>query len=145
MTFPMEKEIFKADFCSLFWNERLQYVREEWRIVNCDFEEFKSMNFFLLEFCVKKKIKSLVIDTFDAISLLPDRHHEWLENEFNEPFMERTRIENVITVLPESLVTSISVNKFYDNIKMTSKYTRILKMKSMKEVLRYMESQYGQQ
>ena len=86
----------------------------------------------------------MVIDTLDAISLLPEGHHEWLENEFNEPFMERTKIENIITVFPESLVTSISVNKFYDNIKMTSKYTRILKMKSMDEVLRYLESRYGQ-
>jgi pectate lyase len=138
----MDKEIFKAEFCSLYWNERLQYVREEWRVVNCAFEEFKSMNFFLQEFCIKKEIKSLIIDTFDAISLLPDKHHEWLENEFNETFMERTRIENVITILPESLVTSISVNKFYDNLKMTSQSTKILKMKSIDEVLRFLESQY---
>ena len=140
----MDKEIFKADFCSLFWNERLQYVREEWRVVNCNFEEFKSMNYFLQEFCIEKKVKSLVIDTFDAISLLPDEHHEWLENEFNVPFMERTGIENIITILPESLITTISVNKFYDNIKTTSKNTWILKMKNMGEVLRYLESQYGQ-
>ena len=102
------------------------------------------MNYFLQEFCIEKKVKSLVIDTFDAISLLPDEHHKWLENEFNVPFMERTGIENIITILPESLITTISVNKFYDNIKTTSKNTWILKMKNMGEVLRYLESQYGQ-
>lgn len=138
----MEEEIFKADFCSLLWNEKLQYVREEWRVVNCSYDDFKSLNFFLQEFCIKKKVKSLVIDTFAAISLLPETHHEWLENEFNETFMIRTNIENIITILPESLVTTISVNKFYDNIKTTSQRARILKMKSMKEVLNYLELHY---
>jgi len=138
----MEEEIFKADFCSLLWNEKLHYVREEWRVVNCSFDDFKSLNFFLQEFCIKKKVKSLVIDTFAAISLLPESHHEWLENEFNETFMERTKIENIITILPESLVTTISVNKFYDNIKTTSQKTRILKMKSMDDVLKYIGLHY---
>ena len=138
----MEEEIFKADFCSLFWNEKLQYVREDWRVVNCSFDDFKSLNFFLQEFCIKKKVKNLIIDTFAAISLLPESHHDWLENEFNETFMERTRIENIITILPESLVTTISVNKFYDNIKTTSKRARILKMKSLDDVLKYLEQHY---
>ena len=138
----MEEEIFKADFCSLLWNEKLQYVREKWRVVNCSFDDFKSLNFFLQEFCIKKKVKSLVIDTFAAISLLPESHHEWLENEFNETFMIRTKIENIITILPESLVTTISVNKFYDNIKTTSQRTRILKMKSMDQVLNYLKLHY---
>jgi len=138
----MEEEIFKADFCSLLWNEKLHYVREKWRVVNCSFNDFKSLNFFLQEFCIKKKVKSLVIDTFEAISLLPDSHHDWLENEFNETFMVRTKIENIITILPESLVTTISVNKFYDNIKTTSQRTRILKMKSMDDVLNYLELRY---
>ncbi len=138
----MEEEIFKADFCSLLWNEKLQYVREDWRVVNCSFDDFKSLNFFLQEFCIKKKVKNLIIDTFAAISLLPESHHEWLENEFNETFMERTRIENIITILPESLVTTISVNKFYDNIKTTSKRARILKMKSLDDVLKYLEQHY---
>jgi pectate lyase len=140
----MEEAIFKADFCSLLWNERLQYVREEWRVVSCSFEEFKSLNLFLQEFCIKKKIKSLIIDTFDAISLLPDKHHEWLENEFNDNFIERTKIENIITILPESLVTSISVNKFYEDIKKNSQNTRILKMKSLDEVIKYLQLQYPQ-
>ena len=138
----MEEEIFKADFCSLLWNEKLQYVREDWRVVNCSFDDFKSLNFFLQEFCIKKKVKNLIIDTFAAISLLPESHHDWLENEFNETFMERTRIENIITILPESLVTTISVNKFYDNIKTTSKRARILKMKSLDDVLKYLEQHY---
>ena len=94
------------------------------------------------EFCIKKKVKNLIIDTFAAISLLPESHHDWLENEFNETFMERTRIENIITILPESLVTTISVNKFYDNIKTTSKRARILKMKSLDDVLKYLEQHY---
>jgi hypothetical protein len=138
----MEEEIFKADFCSLLWNEKLQYVREDWRVVNCSLDDFKSLNFFLQEFCIKKKVKSLVIDTFAAISLLPESHHDWLENEFNETFMERTRIENIITILPESLVTTISVNKFYDNIKTTSQRVRIMKMKSLDGVLKYLELHY---
>ena len=138
----MEEEIFKADFCSLLWNEKLQYVREEWRIVNCTFDDFKSLNYFLQEFCIKKNVKSLIVDTFAAISLLPDSHHDWLENEFNKTFMERTRIENIITILPESLVTTISVNKFYDNIKTVSEKTRILKMKSLEEVIKYLELHY---
>jgi hypothetical protein len=141
----MEEEIFKADFCSLFWNEKLHYVREDWRVVNCSFDDFKSLNFFLQEFCIKKKVKSLVIDTFAAISLLPETHHDWLENEFNEQFMERTRIENIITILPESLVTTISVNKFYDNIKKTNRRARILKMKSLDDVLKYLEQHYPPQ
>jgi hypothetical protein len=140
----MEEEIFKADFCSLFWNEKLQYVREEWRVVNCSLEDFKSLNYFLQEFCIKKKIKSLIIDTFDAISLLPESHHAWLESEFNITFMQRTKIENIITVLPESLVTSISVKKFYDNIKQTSQNTRILKMKNLEEVFKFLKLQYPQ-
>jgi len=138
----MEEEIFKADFCSLLWNEKLQYVREDWRVVNCSFDDFKSLNFFLQEFCIKKQVKNLIIDTFAAISLLPESHHEWLENEFNETFMGRTRIENIITIQPESLVTTISVNKFYDNIKTTSKRARILKMKSLDDVLKYLEQHY---
>lgn len=138
----MEEEIFKGDFCSLFWNEKLQYVREDWRVVNCSLDDFKSLNFFLQEFCIKKKVKSLVIDTFAAISLLPESHHDWLENEFNETFMARTRIENIITILPESLVTTISVNKFYDNIKATSQRVRIMKMKSLDDVLKYLKQHY---
>ncbi len=141
----MEEEIFKADFCSLLWNEKLQYVREEWKIVNCSFDDFKSLNYFLQEFCIKKKVKSLIIDTFAAISLLPDSHHEWLENEFNETFMIRTKIENIITILPESLVTTISVNKFYDNIKTTSQKARILKMKSLDEVIKFLKHHYPPQ
>lgn len=141
----MEEEIFKADFCSLLWNEKLQYVREEWRIVNCTFNDFKSLNYFLQEFCIKKNIKSLIIDTFAAVSLLPDSHHEWLENEFNRSFMEMTKIENIITILPESLVTTISVNKFYDNIKTMSQDARILKMKSLDEVIKYLELHYPPQ
>lgn len=140
----MEEEIFKADFCSLWWNEKLQYVREAWRIVNCDFEEFKSMNYFLKDFCVNKKITTLIIDTFNAISLLPEKHHTWLEDEFNKIFADKTKVQNIITILPESLVTSISVNKFYDNIKSTGDKMRILKMKSLDEALRYLHSQHSQ-
>jgi len=139
----MEEEIYKVDFCSLYWNENLQYVREEWRVVNCPFEEFKLLNFYLQEFCIKKQVKNLIIDTFAAISLLPETHHEWLENEFNIPFMERTGVENIITIQPESLVTSISVNKFYDNIKSMSKKTRIMKMKSLDDVLKYLSLHYS--
>lgn len=138
----MEEEIFKVDFCSLFWNRKLHYVREEWRVVNCPFEEFKSLNYFLQEFCIKSKIKSLIIDTYDAISLLPESHHEWLETEFNKSFIERTGVENIITILPESLVTSISVNKFYDNLKENSQHTRILKMKNLEEVVKLLKLQY---
>ena len=138
----MEEEIFKAEFCSLFWNKKLQYVREEWRVVNCPFEEFKSLNYFLMDFCVQRQIKSLIIDTFDAISLLPESHHDWLETEFNDNFIKTTKIENIITILPESLVTSISVNKFYDNIKQASHNTHILKMKNLEEVNKYLTLQY---
>ena len=140
----MEEEIFKVDFCSLFWNRKLHYVREEWRVVNCPFEEFKSLNYFLQEFCIKSKVKSLIIDTYDAISLLPDSHHEWLETEFNKNFIEKTVVENVITILPESLVTTISVNKFYDNLKETFQNTRILKMKNLEEVIKYLKLQYSE-
>ena len=138
----MEEEIFKVDFCSLFWNKKLHYVREEWRVVNCAFDEFKSLNYFLQEFCIKSNVKSLIIDTYDAISLLPDSHHEWLETEFNDGFIKSTGIENIITILPESLVTSISVNKFYDNLKKTSQNTRILKMKNLEDVVKYLKLQY---
>jgi hypothetical protein len=140
----MEEEIFKVDFCSLYWNKKLQFVREEWRVVNCPFEEFKSLNYFLQDFCVQHKIKSLIIDTFDAISLLPDSHHEWLETEFNEGFIKKTKIENIITILPESLVTSISVNKFYDNLKQTSQSVHILKMKNQEEVYNYLKARYSE-
>ena len=138
----MEEEIFKVDFCSLFWNKKLHYVREVWRVVNCPFEEFKSLNYFLLDFCINSKINSLIIDTYDAISLLPESHHEWLETEFNKSFIEKTDVENIITILPESLVTSISVNKFYDNLKENIQHTHILKMKNLEEVIKYLKLQY---
>ena len=137
----MEKEIYTAVFCSLFWNEKLSYVREEWKIAQCPLEEFKELNNYLLEYCVDKKVKNLIVDAFGAISLLPEGHHEWLERDFNSIFGEKTKIEKIITIIPESLVTSISINKFYESIKMNRRNILVLKLKSMKEAFNYLASQ----
>lgn len=141
----MEKEIYQAIFCNLFWNEKLSYVREEWKIAQCPLEDFQELNYSLLDFCIKNEVKNLIVDAFGAISLLPEGHHQWLENEFNLTFSKKTKIEKIITIIPESLVTSISINKFYESIKKNRKNIFVLKMKSMEEAFHYLESQQKKQ
>jgi hypothetical protein len=137
----MEKEIYQGIFCSLFWNEKLSYVREEWKIAQCPLKDFQELNYSLLDFCIKNEVKNLIVDAFGAISLLPEGHHQWLENEFNITFGKKTKIEKIITIIPESLVTSISINKFFESIKKNRKNIFVLKMKSMEEAFHYLESQ----
>ena len=137
---PMEQVVYQAEYCDLFWTEEENNtLRENWKIANCSLGEFKSINNFLLDFCRLKKIKNLIIDAFGAISLMPEEHHTWLEQEFNSRFGKETQVENIFVIIPESLVTSISINKFHDSIKKNKRNIKVIKMKSSKESYQWID------
>ncbi len=129
----MEEEIYHTEFCTLYWNRDLEAVREEWRIANCPFGEFQFLLYYMMDYCAKNKVKHLIIDAFGAISLLPEKHHLWLEEEFNSEFVAKTEVDTIILIIPESLVTSISVNKYYDSIKKNDYNIEVLKLKNLEE------------
>ncbi len=131
----MGEEIYQADFCSLYWIEELQAVREDWRIANCPLPEFQTMLYFMMDFCAKKQIRNLIIDAFGAISLLPEKHHSWLEDKFNREFSDKTDVDTIFLIIPESLVTSISVYKFYDSIKSNDRNVSVIKLKNLQEAI----------
>jgi hypothetical protein len=131
----MEEEIYKTEFCNLYWIAELKAVREDWRIANCPFQEFQSMLYFMMDFCVKNHVKNLIIDAFGAISILPEKHHVWLGESFNREFTDKTEVDTIFLIVPESLVTSISVNKYYDSIKRNDQNISVIKLKNLSEAL----------
>jgi len=131
----MEEQIYQSEFCSLYWIDEYKAIREDWRIANCPFVEFKSMLYFMMDFCVQKKIKNLIIDAFGAISLLPEKHHVWLEEKFNREFSDKTDVDTIFLIIPESLVTSISIYKFYDSIKRNDRNVSVIKLKRLQEAI----------
>ena len=136
----MEEEIiYKTEFCDLLWNESHSTVRENWKIANCTLEDFQQLNLFLLEFCKTKVIANLIIDAFGAISLLPESHHTWLDKEFNVRFSKETGIKYIFIIVPESLVTSISINKFHESIKRNRQNIVVIKMKSAGEAYQWIK------
>ena len=131
----MEELIYQTEFCSLYWNPDLSAVREDWRIANCPLHEFQSMLYFMMDFCEENAVKNLIIDAFGAISILPEKHHLWLGEKFNRQFTEKTAVDTVFLIIPESLVTSISVNKYYDSIKRNDRNITVIKLKNLKEAV----------
>lgn len=131
----MEELIYESEFCSLYWHPELLTVREDWRIANCPLNEFQSMLYFMLDFCVEHKARNLIIDAFGAISILPEKHHLWLGEKFNREFTEHTAVDTIFLIIPESLVTSISVNKYYDSIKRNDRNITVIKLKKLQEAL----------
>lgn len=97
----------------------------------------------MMNFCMDNGVKNLIIDAFSAISLLPETHHQWLDREFNREFTYHTDVKQVFLIVPESLVTSISVNKYYDSIKKNDRNISVYKMKNLEEVIRYLEAREG--
>jgi hypothetical protein len=93
------------------------------------------MLYFMMDFCVKKKAKNLVIDAFGAVSILPDEHHIWLGEKFNREFTDKTEVDSIFLIVPESLVTSISVNKYYESIKRNDRNISVIKLKNLQEAL----------
>lgn len=140
----MEQLVYKSEFCDLFWYENKFSIRENWKIANCPIDEFRLMNKFLLDFCRSKNIRHLIIDAFGAISLLPEEHHLWLENEFNSHFGKDTLVENIFVIIPESLVTSISINKFHDSIKKNKRNIKVIKMKTAEEAYQWIDTNSSQ-
>lgn len=98
------------------------------------------MLLYLLEFCREKKIRNLIIDAFGAISLLPEQHHQWLDESFNSKFVVETEVDRIFMIVPESLVTSISVNRYYNSIRMNDYNIKVFKMKKLKEALTILET-----
>ena len=131
----MEAEIYRTEFCTLYWDDELKTVREDWRVANCPLHEFQKMLYFLLDFCVENKVRNLIIDAFGAISILPEKHHLWLDETFNREFTDRTDVDTIYLIIPESLVTSISVNKYYDSIKRNDRNITVIKLKKLQEAL----------
>ena len=134
-----EELIYKTDFCDLFWNKNQDTVREHWKIASCSLNDFKELNLFLIGFCKSNKIRFLIIDAFGAISLLPETHHDWLDGEFNMLFAKETRIRCIFIIIPESLVTSISINKFHESIRKNRRNIMVIKMKSPSEAYAWIE------
>jgi hypothetical protein len=128
-----EEKIYQTEFCTLYWNEAMRSVREDWRIANCPFHEFQSMLYFMLYFCVENKVRNLIIDAFGAISILPEKHHLWLGEKFNQEFTDKTEIDTIFLIVPESLVTSISVNKYYESIKRNDRNVTVIKLKKLQD------------
>lgn len=131
----MEEQIYQTEFCSLYWNPELRVVREDWRIANCPLHEFQSMLYFMMDFCIDHQVKNLIIDAFGAISILPEKHHIWLGEKFNRQFTDTTEVETIFLIIPESLVTSISVNKYYDSIKRNDRNITVIKLKNLQEAI----------
>jgi len=131
----MEVEIYRTEFCTLYWDNELKTVREDWRVANCPLPEFQKMLYFLLDFCVENKVSNLIIDAFGAISILPEKHHLWLSDTYNSEFTDKTGVDTIFLIVPESLVTSISVNKYYDSIKRNDRNIMVIKLKKLDEAL----------
>ena len=131
----MEELIYKTEFCSLYWSPEIRTIREDWQIANCPLHEFQSMLYFMLDFSVENKVKNLIIDAFGAISILPEKHHLWLEDKFNREFTDKTEVDTIFLIIPASLVTSISVNKYYDSIKRNDRNITVIKLKSLEEAI----------
>lgn len=129
----MEEEIYRTEFCTLYWSRDMKAVREDWRVANCPFHEFQSMLYFLLDYCVENKVRNLIIDAFGAISILPEKHHVWLSEKFNREFTNKTNVDTIFLIIPESLVTSISVNKYYESIKRNDRNITVIKLKKLQE------------
>ncbi len=129
----MEKEIYRTEFCTLYWNKEMKTVREDWRVANCPFHEFQAMLYFLMDFCVENKARNLIIDAFGAISILPEKHHAWLVENFNREFTDKTNVDTIFLIVPESLVTSISVNKYYESIKRNDRNITVIKLKKLQQ------------
>jgi hypothetical protein len=139
----MGEVIYESEFCHVYWIKDLKAIREDWHIANCPLDEFKNMLYFMMDYCVKNKAKNLIIDAFGAISLLPESHHDWLDREFNREFVNKTDVDQIFLIIPESLVTSISVNKYYDSIKRNDFNISVYKMKSLKEVISMLKVNMG--
>ncbi len=136
----MEELLYESDFCNLYWIKDLKAVREDWQVANCPFYEFKAMLYNMMDFCMENAVENLIIDAFGAVSLLPEGHHQWLDKTFNREFINHTDVKQVFLIIPESLVTSISVNKYYNSIKRNDRNIAVYKMKSLNDVVNMLKA-----
>jgi hypothetical protein len=58
-----------------------------------------------------------------------------LGEKFNREFTDKTEVDTIFLIVPESLVTSISVNKYYESIKRNNRNISVIKLKNLKEAL----------
>lgn len=135
----MEAEIYRTEFCTLYWDKELKAVREDWQVANCPLHEFQKMLYYMLDFCIEHKVRNLIIDAFGAISILPEKHHLWLSETYNREFTDKTDVDTIFLIIPESLVTSISVNKYYESIKRNDRNITVIKLKKLHEALNILQ------
>jgi len=132
--------IYKSKYCELVILKDLEALCEKWHIANCPFEEFKFISDTILKSCKDFKIKNLIIDASDAISYLPDESQEYLDTVFNKQILYETELKTIILISPESLVTRISSDKFFDNITSSNHGIYIIKLRSYADSINWLKS-----
>ena len=133
-------KVYSSQFCELEIIEDVEALCERWFIANCPINEFKLICNTILKKCIEHKVKNLIIDASDAISYLPEENQEWLDREFNSRILYETDVGKIIMISPESLITRISTDKFYEYISKPSHGIFTVKLKSCKEAVEWLKA-----
>lgn len=133
-------KVYNSQYCDVEIIAEVEALCERWFIASCPFEEFKFICNTILKKCVDNNIKNLIIDASDAISYLPEENQEWLDRDFNSRILYETDVEKIIMISPESLVTRISTDKFYEYISKPAHGIFTVKLKSCKEAVEWLKA-----
>jgi hypothetical protein len=133
-------KVYSSQYCDVEIIEDVEALCERWFIASCPIDEFRLICNTILKKCVDFKLKNLIIDASDAISYLPEENQEWLDREFNNRIVYETEIDKIIMVSPESLVTRISTDKFYEYISRPTHGIFTVKLKSCKEAVEWLKA-----
>jgi hypothetical protein len=131
---------YRSKYCELELIEGIDTLCEIWYIANCPFKEFREICDTILNKCVEFHVKNLIIDASDAISYLPKENQDWLDSNFNARILYETEVEKIIMISPESLVTRISTDKFYEYISKPAHGIFTVKLKSRQEAIEWLKA-----
>lgn len=137
-------KIYKSKYCELDIVEEVDTLCEIWHIASCPVDEFKKICDTILKNCIEYHIKNLIIDASGAISYLLPENQEWLDREFNSRILYETEVKTIVLISPESLVTRISTDQFYDNITRNEHGIFTIKLKSCQEAVKWLTSRKNQ-
>jgi hypothetical protein len=140
----MENITYTSEYCHIAIIPELDTLREIWKIMNCPLDTFREICLKILEECKEHKIRNLVIDTGDAVSYLPRDHQEWLDKEFNRRILYETNVSVILLISPESLVTKISADKFFEHISRSDHGIITLKFPNYPDALRWIKARADQ-
>lgn len=133
-------KVYSSKYCDLEIIEDIDALCEIWYIANCPFKEFREICNTILKKCIEFHVKSLIIDASGAISYLPRENQEWLDSDFNSRILYETEVEKIIMISPESLVTRISTDKFYEYISKPAHGIFTVKLKARKEAIEWLKA-----